>query len=245
MNEPSLIPADWKLPTEFRERLGTSVGRQRTMSADGQLLIVLHEAPERGESTRRGVLFWRDTNGQWLASNGRSGHEALHQHLESYAKKIEEYFAQESRAQRADEYIPLVESLAPISRAARNMLTVLDEARDIIRGDRVLIDYRDKAYEISRNAELLYDDLKNSMEIAVIRRAEEQAAASHRMAITAHRLNVMAALFFPLATLGAIFGTTLTDNWSWADSPLPFGLFVAIGLLAGVLLAMRISRSAT
>ncbi len=242
MTDSSLIPADWQVPSDFRERLGTSAGRQRIMVSDSELLIVAHQVPQRGESSRRGVLFWRDKNGNWLASNGDQGHESLAHHLESYAKQIEEYFLQESKAQRADEYIPLVEGLAPVSRAARNLLSVLEEARDAIHGDRLLIDYRDKAYEISRNAELLYDDLKNSMDIAVIRRAEEQAAASHKMSVTAHRLNVMAALFFPIATLGAVFGTTLTDNWSWSKTELPFLGFVGGGLVTGLLLAMIISR---
>jgi hypothetical protein len=242
MTEPSLIPPDWQLPNDFRSRLGSSAGRQRVMVSEGELLIVTHQVPERGENSRRGVLFWRDANGNWLASNGDKGHEALMRHLDGYAKKIEEYFVQESKAHRADEYIPLVEGLSPVSRAARNLLAVLEEARDAVHSDRILIDYRDKAYEISRNAELLYDDLRNSMDIAVIRRAEEQAAASHRMSITAHRLNVMAALFFPLASLGAVFGTTLTDNWSWSRTAVPFLCFVGGGLVAGVLLATFVSR---
>ncbi len=80
------------------------------------------------------------------------------------------------------------------------------------------------------------------MDVAVVRRAEEQAAASHRMMVSAHRLNVFAALFFPFATLGAIFGTTLTDNWSWSHSVAPFGLFILAGLVCGALLALFISR---
>ncbi len=88
----------------------------------------------------------------------------------------------------------------------------------------------------------MYDDAKNSMDVAVVRRAEEQAAASHRMLVSAHRLNVLAALFFPFATLGAIFGTTLTDNWSWSHSPFPFAFFIGFGLLFGALLAAFISR---
>jgi hypothetical protein len=53
---------------------------------------------------------------------------------------------------------------------------------------------------------------------------------------------VMAALFFPLATLGAVFGTTLTDNWSWSKTEIPFLGFLGGGLVAGLLLAMIISR---
>lgn len=80
------------------------------------------------------------------------------------------------------------------------------------------------------------------MDVAVVKRAEEQAAASHRMLVSAHRLNIMAALFFPFATLGAIFGTTLTENWSWSQSELAFAAFLLAGMLAGLMLAAFISR---
>lgn len=124
------------------------------------------------------------------------------------------------------------------------MLDVLEEARKAKPEDRSLIDHRDRAYELARWAELLYDDAKNSMDVAVVKRAEEQAAASHRMLVSAHRLNVLAALFFPFATLGAIFGTTLTDNWSWSHSGLAFAAFLVAGLLSGLMLAAFISREA-
>ena len=78
----------------------------------------------------------------------------------------------------------------------------------------------------------------------MVRRAEEQAAASDRMAIASHRLNILAALFFPIATLGAIFGTTLTENWSLSNSTLPFAVFCITGLVTGMVLAAVITRSA-
>ncbi len=110
--------------------------------------------------------------------------------------------------------------------------------------DRSLIDHRDRGYELARWAELLYDDAKNAMDVAVVRRAEEQSAASHKMLVSAHRLNVLAALFFPFATLGAIFGTTLTDNWTWSRSATPFTLFIVGGLVCGSILAIFITRDA-
>ncbi|MEO8270834.1 MAG: hypothetical protein ABI557_14010, partial [Aureliella sp.] len=102
--------------------------------------------------------------------------------------------------------------------------------------------WRDRAYDISRTAELLYQDAKNSMELAVVRRAEEQATASHKMSVSAHRLNTMAAIFFPLATLGSIFGTTFTENWSWSATAGPFILFLIVGLVTGFGLALFVNR---
>ncbi len=244
MANPPLIPSNWQLPDEFRQRLGTTVGRQRFMQAGQECLIVSHFVPEHDEVGRRGVLFWRNATGEWRASNGDPGKGAIAMHLGRYSKKLDEYDGLEAKALRADDYLPVLEGLAPIVRSMRNLLETLEEARKAIHDDRTIIDHRDKAYELSRQADLLYEDAKNSMDVAVVRRADEQAAASHQMSIAAHRLNMLAAMFFPFATLGAIFGTTLTDNWSWRDSPLPFILFLIVGLLIGGFLTKFICRTA-
>jgi hypothetical protein len=244
MAQPPLIPSNWQLPDEFRQRLGTSVGRQRFMLANQDCLIVAHHVPEHDEVGRRGILFWRDSNHEWRCSNGDPGKGALGKHLAAYSKKLDEYEAMETKAIRADDYLPILEGLAPIVRSVRNLLETLEEARKAIANDRSIIDHRDKAYELSRQAELLYEDAKNSMDVAVVRRADEQAIASRQMSVAAHRLNMLAALFFPFATLGAIFGTTLTDNWSWRDSSMPFLIFLGAGLAIGVLLAKFIARPA-
>ena len=212
------------------------------MTANGELLIVAHFAPEPDEASRRGILFWKDSQSEWRCSNGDPGKVALGMHLDRYAKRIELYEHQEHAATQADQYLRLLEGLAPMVRSSRNLLEVLEEARKSIPDDRTLIDHRDRAYDLSRQVELLYEDAKNAMDVAVIRRADEQANATHRMTVASHRLNMLAAMFFPYATLGAIFGTTLTDNWSWSKSPLPFALFLISGLLIGLVLATFIAR---
>ncbi|MEZ6134552.1 MAG: hypothetical protein R3C53_06555 [Pirellulaceae bacterium] len=242
MAQAPLVPATWQLPDYFRKRLGSTVGRQRFMEHDGHLLLVMHQVPLAGETTRRGVLFWRDAAGQWQASNGDPGKVAIANLLGKYERALEGYDQQEERAQRSDEYLPLLEGLAPIVRSTRNLHNVLQEARKVFPEIQELIDVRDRAYELSRSAELLNQDARNSMEVAVVRRAEEQALTSARMEQASHRLNTLAAIFFPLATLGAIFGTTLTDNWTWSHSPLPFVLFLITGSLLGILIALFINR---
>jgi hypothetical protein len=62
------------------------------------------------------------------------------------------------------------------------------------------------------------------------------------MMLAAHRLNILAALFFPFAILGSILGTTLTDNWTWSHSAIPFVLYVVAGSVIGLLLTRFISR---
>jgi hypothetical protein len=218
------------------------VGRQRVMKSAEDLLIVAHQVPGPDEAGRRGILFWRSGNGEWRCSNGDPGKAAIGLLLDSYSNKIESYEVQESKALNADDYLPLMEALAPIVRANRNLLETLEEARKSVPEERLLIDMRDRAYDLSRQAELLYEDAKNSMDVAIVRRADEQAQNTNRMMIAAHRLNTLAALFFPFATLGAIFGTTFTDNWSWSQSVVPFLLFLVASGLFGVFLTRFINK---
>ena len=75
--------------------------------------------------------------------------------------------------------------------------------------DRDLLNYRDHAYEIERAAELLYNEAKNSLDFAVAKRTEEQAKSSYKMAVAAHRLNVLAAIFFPIVTISSVLGMNL------------------------------------
>lgn len=238
---PLVIPSEWNLPAEFRNRLGTQVGRQRVMQSGNQLLILAHHVPEANERSRRGVVFWKDDKGVWKSNTEVQGSAAIREHLERFSEKLEHFESLETKALSSHEYLQLLEGLAPVVRSMRNLYEVLEESRKQAIDDRDLIDLRDYAYELSRQGELLYDDSKNRMEVAVVRRAEEQAKASHQMTVSAHRLNIMAALFFPLATLGAILGTTLTDNWSWSHSWEPFVVFLSLGVIGGFVLAYFIS----
>ncbi|XZE36768.1 hypothetical protein SH501x_002352 [Pirellulaceae bacterium SH501] len=243
MQQSPLIPANWNsFPDEFRSRLGTSVGRQRVMTANAQLLIVAHHVPEADETTRKGILFWLDSSGEWRASNGDPGKAALQMHLERFAKKLDFFEHEEAKALKADDYLPILDGLAPLMRTTKNLLATLEEARKAFPNVRAIIDYRDRAYDLSRQAELLYEDAKNSMDVAIIRRADEQAAATHQMMVASHRFNMLAAIFFPFATLGSIFGTTLTDNWSWSQSPLGFTVFLIGGAVLGSCLIQFVAR---
>jgi len=42
----SILPTSWDIPQSIRRRLGNRVGRQRSMSADGHLLLVMHAPPD-------------------------------------------------------------------------------------------------------------------------------------------------------------------------------------------------------
>lgn len=119
---------------------------------------------------------------------------------------------------------------------------MLQEARKLCPDDRDIINLRDRAYSIERNAELLYEETKNSLDYRVVKRAEEQAELGRHMEVTAHRLNMLVAFFFPIATLTAIFGINLTHGFETRHSPFLFLAVIGIGLLLGLILTMLVNR---
>ena len=137
----------------------------------------------------------------------------------------------------------ILEQLSPVHRAATNLHIVLQAARKECPDIRELINLRDRAYEFERTAELLLEEVKNSLDVAVAKRAEEQAASTHRMSVASHRLNILAAFFFPIATLMAIFGANLRHGWEDVWPPIPMLVVLGLGLALGGILALFVTRS--
>ncbi|HUG93713.1 MAG TPA: hypothetical protein VML55_22980 [Planctomycetaceae bacterium] len=242
----SVAPAVWEIPQVIRARLGDQVGRQRAMFHDGHLLLVLHAPPGPDELERRGRLFWREPNGTWHSTEQGAGKAALARHIDEYAELLEALERRWREAKTADEYFAVLNAAAPLHRAARNLHHTLQQARESVPADRDLINFRDRAYAVERTAELLCSDTKNALDFAVARRAEEQARSSYRMAVSAHRLNLLAAFFFPIATLSAIFGMELRNGLETLDRPdlpLPFLAVLGLGLLGGLVLTSFVMRS--
>ena len=237
MTEKIQLPKMWEVPDVFRERLGDRSGRQRAMFADGHLLLILHKAPQPNEDQRVAAFFWRQPDGNWMASEQGSGLAALNLHVDEYESVIDHWETQEYEAVSAASYFEVLDRLAPVHRAVRNLHAVLQDARKQVNGDRNLINLRDRAYDLERRAELLYAGAKNSLDFAVAQRSEEQSSAANRMAQSAHRLNLLAAFFFPLATLSAVFGVNL--KFGLEDNPPPWGflVLVGVGLFMGLVLA--------
>jgi hypothetical protein len=243
MDTKSLIPRNWEVPEVFRRRLGNKVGRQRLMSADGHLLLVLHAPPQPNELERQGRFIWRRPDGTWTSSDLGGGPQAVNKHLDQYADLVQKRDEQEENAASVEDYFQVLEALSPLMRAARHQHLVFQEARKECPEDREIINYRDRAYEIERSAELLYAETKHSMDFAVAKRAEEQAESSRRMAVAAHRLNLLAAFFFPIATLSSVFATTLRHGLETYLPPWPLVALVATGLLAGCILTSFVAKS--
>jgi hypothetical protein len=245
--DTNLLPADWDVPQKLRARLGTSAGRQRLIHEDGHLLLVLHAPPGADDTYRRGRFFWRDRNGNWSAAP-KSEHIAnLDQHLNEYRTAIEKLEQDEDAARDARDYFDLLDRLAPLTRSTRNMYETLQEARETVRDDRELIVARDLAYELNRRADLLQQDAQSGLDFAVAWQAEQQAEASHQMAVATHRLNLLVAFFFPIATATAIFGANLRhglEGWDERLGPLPLIAIIGVGLVIGLLLTAFVTSPA-
>jgi hypothetical protein len=246
MNRDStLLPADWSIPDKLRDRLGATAGRQRILLEDGHLLLVLHAVPGADEIGRRGRFFWREPGGNWRAASATDQVASIEQHLAEYGRAIEQLEHAEDDAADARDFFELLDHLTPLTRATRNMYSVLQQAREGVPDDRELIVVRDQASDLTRRAELLQEDSRNGLEFAIAWQAEQQAESSYQMSVAAHRLNLLVAFFFPIATLMAIFGTNLKtglETWNEATGPLPLVALIVAGLLCGVILTGFVTR---
>ena len=215
------------------------------MFEDGHLLLVLHAPPQPDEDERQGRFYWREPTGVWHSSEGGTGPQVLDRHLSDYAELLESYDVKEANATTSEDYFDVLEALAPLHRATRNLHRVLQDARKLCPSDRDIINYRDRSYELERTGDLLYSETKNQLDFVVAKQVEGQAKASHRLAIAAHRLNLLAAFFFPIATLSAIFGVNMTHGFEKAGGPGPFLVLIAVGLVMGILLTSIVSSKPT
>lgn len=228
------LPAAWKLPDSIQNRLGQkSFGKQRAMIADGHLLLLLHQAPQPRQPERIGVFIWRRPDGSWEHSNGHVGFQVLVKHLGTYESAEDKLRQEYDQAEAAEDYFHVLEAIAPLRLAAQNLYATLQSAREGIPDDRNLIDARDLAYEITRSLELLQEDTKNALEFRIAQRAEEQTRLSLQAIETSHRLNILAAVFFPLTAVSCAFGMNLTSGLEGAPNTafwLVLGLATAAGL---------------
>ncbi len=239
MEELSVLPGTWQIPRSLRRRVGERPGRQRVIFEEEHLLLVLHQPPRAGEKQRRGRYLWRKPDGSWTASDSGDGPSVLSKHLAEYSAALQQYDLLEERAESAREYFAVIEGVLPLLRSTSHLHQVLQEARKLVPDDRGLINYRDQAYELERTADLLYAAAKNGLDFEIARRSEEEARSSRQMARAAHRLNILVALFFPLATLCGVLSVNLDESLA---RPLELALLLVCGLAFGALLAVFVTR---
>jgi hypothetical protein len=232
----------WPTPAIFRERLGERAGRQRTMAADGHLLIILHALPKPGDPDREAVLFWRAPDGAWTSNAGGAAPGALDAFVGGFEAKADELETRLDTAKTARDFHDVLAETTPLVRTVRNQHAALQEAREAVPGDRRILLARDRSGEVLRAVELLNQEAQNSMQYLIAEQSANNAAASERLAQTGHRLNLLAALFLPLTAIGSILGMNLRHGFE-DRSPALFWLVLGAGLLCGLLVKAAVASS--
>jgi Mg2+ and Co2+ transporter CorA len=238
------VPEDWDIPIKIRERFGDTAGKQRAMQADGHLVLVLHEPPGPDDVDRKAVIFWRQPSAAWRCNTDGSVTNLLSKHVARYMTRVEKLEKQLQSASSAADYFTLLQSVAPLQRASRNLHSALQQARELVAEDHEIIVARDAAADAERCFELLHEDAKNGLDFTMARKAELQSEQGLKMAASAHRLNVLAALFFPITAITSIFGMNFHSGLESTQGTWPFYTVLAIGFAAGVVLARAIRGTA-
>lgn len=235
-----IIPKLWiTIPEAIRNRVGREPGPQRAMLEEEHLLIILHQIPAPDDGARRPALFWRQPDGTWKSQPDAGGVQALQNHLAAFTARLDELDKAEHAAQTASEYHKVLEAIAPVLRATRGLHRALQQAREFVKTDRDLINLRDLAAGIERNAELLLQDAQFGLNFTVAKQAEAQALSAQCMANTAHRLNVLAALFLPLTALTSLFSMYVRGPLE--DSQTSFWLIAVLGVLVGITVSLLVT----
>lgn len=229
----SRIDYPWELPAAIERRLGRdSYGAQRAIHEGGHLLLVLHEPPAKAGGARQHSVFLRRPDGQWLHHGQPGGESALTRLLGQYQSTLDNAQRRYEKADSAESLFELIEKARPLARAAANLHSALQAAREAAGNDTGLITARDHAADLARGLELLHADAQSALSFRLARNAEEQTQAAMAGTRAQNKLNTIAALTFPLMTVAAVFGMNLRSGMEgWA--PLWFWLVFAAGATVG------------
>ncbi|MEO5913837.1 MAG: CorA family divalent cation transporter [Luteolibacter sp.] len=235
------IPKTWDLPESIRRRLGNSVGRQRLIDEDGHLLLLLHQVPRaEDDEVRTAVVFWLNPAGEWKSSPVTGGFTGLEAHLTAYRTAIHKLDDEVESAKTPRQFFEVMRHMHPLQRATRSMLDALQALREALPDDMRIINMRDQAADLERGIELVAADAKAGMDFTMAESANQQALSAEVANQEARRLNRLAAFFFPLATLVAVFGMNPPEEiyekpGFWAV----LGAGILLGLIVYTLVAVR------
>ncbi|MFN8659862.1 MAG: CorA family divalent cation transporter [Candidatus Obscuribacterales bacterium] len=236
------LPDEWRIPAQIRERLGDNAGRQRAMNYEGHLLLVLHAPPGPDDRSREGRLFLRSPTGSWACNTSGNVSNVLKDHIRDFRERADKLDEDLQAASCANDYFQILQAVAPLHRTARNLHTTLQQAREMIADDREIIVARDAAGDVERALELLHLDAKNGLDYTVASRAELQSERSYEMAASAHRLNLLAAVFFPITAISSIFGMNIASGLETVPGRWLFWVVLGVGFLSGLILSRMIAQ---
>ena len=237
---PSPVPNSWQIPASIRSRVGREAGAQRAIFEEGHLLLILHEPPAPDMVERTPAFFWRQPSGEWTVHRITMPSGTLADLLTKYEKPLLELESRGNTAATASDYHSILEAAAPLLRAIRQLHRALQHGREMVKEDREFINHRDRAAALERTGELLLQDAQFGLSYIVARQAEAQAENARRMTATAHRLNILAALFLPLTAVASILAMDVKSGIP--NSRENFWLIVAASFTLGLLIAFTIRR---
>ncbi|NQZ05771.1 MAG: hypothetical protein HRT35_01290 [Algicola sp.] len=224
----------WKLAEGIKARLSdSSYGRQRAIFDSGQLLLVLHEPPKHDEKKRVVTVFLRESDGNWSHNGQKKGESMLRRLLDSYRQKLDEFEALYDKAKTADELFAVIEDLNPSVRAVKNLDMAMQSARETVPDDRLLLEMRDEASDVFRNYELLSEETRLALDYRIAKNVESQISESRKMAKAQHKLNLMAAITFPMMAFASLFGMNLISGLEDIKGGL-FWVVMFFGISCGV-----------
>ena len=240
-------PRIWGIPTEIRRRLSGRVGRQRVLASEGHLVMVLHPVPNRNCPRQPGVYFWRSPDGDWAHSEQGPGFASLESLVQEYENKVVELEHANEVATSTRAWFAILDELGPLCRAARNLRDTLTDALE----ESSCYDQRaqlqplcDQTSEVERSAELLQMDVQHAIQYSMAQQTEIQAGFSRAQSRAAHRLNILAAIFLPLATLSSAFGMNLASGLE-STTPLIFWTVLLLGAGLGVGIGVGVMKVRT
>ncbi len=228
MDRKIVVPSRWQVPKSIRGSVSEVPGSQRALEAEGHLLLILHRLPAAQSGRRELRMFWRNPDGKWESDELGSGIDALRKHVTEFRRRVQEIEAMENRATSADDYFRIRSEVAPVYRAAKNMSAAISRALELCPDDRGLLVCRNVAASVERTSELLKDDATYGLEYTMTKQAESQALASRR-------LNLIAAVFFPIMAFSSIFGMNI-DHGFEHRAKWVFWLFVTGGITVGLMM---------
>lgn len=215
------------------------------MHEDGHLLLILHAPPSDDHSEREPRLFWRNDAGAWVSDQLGTGIHSLKEHVADFDERTEHLEDLFDEADSSEDFYALLREVVPLSRTVRNLYATLQDARERSGDDKELISLRDQASDMVRRLDLLHEDIKNGLNFTVAFQSEEQTWRSYEMSVSAHRLNLLAAIFLPTATLASLYGMNLRNGWEDDPSRMPFWAVFAFGIVLGVVTTIMLTRHPT
>jgi hypothetical protein len=234
----------WQLPPAIEARLGsTTYGRQRAIFEEDHLLLILNLPPRAEDVHREAMVFLRKPDGQLLCNGNEGGEIKLPKLLESYRDRYQKLDDAYDNATSAEDLFEVLESLGRLNRASTNLHNALQTARDLVPEDLRILSARDEAYEISRNFELLLADSKMALDYRIAKHTETQAAKTEEMTNAQHKLNILAAITFPLMAIATIFGMNLVHGLETAPEVF-FWLVIFLGIGVGLVTKVWVTRQA-